>query len=50
MVVAYSFGIYGRKIKYNRTVDEKLVGVTVPPLPTSLVSKLILELEARLTE
>lgn len=41
---------YGRKIKYKRTVEEELVGVTVPPLPTSPVTTLILELEARLSE
>ena len=41
---------YDRKIKYNRTVDEELVGITVAPLPTSPVRTLILELEARLTE
>ena len=41
---------YGRKIKYNRTVQEELVGITVPPVTTSLVTTLILELEARLSE
>ena len=41
---------YGRKIKYNRTVDEELVVITVAPLPSSPVRTLILELEVRLAE